>query len=342
LTRILHVTECYAGGVSRAINTVVDLTPQFEHHLLWSGDEAPSESFGFASVSELSSGFSARVRDVRLTVSRVKPDVVHAHSSWGGVYSRVWPIGSPVIYQPHCYKFDDPESSTIGRKFFRFAERALSRNASAVAVLSAHEDRLARSLDKRVPIYFVPNVPTLSPSTTTNLGDIEEIVMIGRVSRQKDPGFFAEVARNVRRALPSVSFRWIGDGTTLDREPLDREQIAVSGWLNAEDLTATLSRPVVYFHSARYEGFPLSVLDAAALRLPIVARAIPALEGTALRQVVTVQEAADALIAVCTNPSERELAVQGGQELIAVMNRTSQAEALKRMYSEVGARVAVS
>src|SRR5690606_21122555 len=49
-TRILHVTQVYAGGISRAITSLVDLSPEVEHHLLWAGNEEPASDVPYASV----------------------------------------------------------------------------------------------------------------------------------------------------------------------------------------------------------------------------------------------------------------------------------------------------
>ena len=105
--RILHVTECFGAGVGRAVKLRAQALPQAEHHLLWTGEETPTSS-QWASTTELPASDLSRIRATALTTRQVNPDIVHAHSSWAGVYARVGVFGRPVVYEPHCFKFDDP------------------------------------------------------------------------------------------------------------------------------------------------------------------------------------------------------------------------------------------
>ncbi|WP_082500628.1 glycosyltransferase [Agreia sp. Leaf244] len=334
--RILHVTECHAGGISRAIETAVRLTPDNEHHLLWSGKEEPAADGNYASITPLPSSLVARTLAVRRTVNRLQPDVVHAHSSWAGLYTRLLPFGRGVIYQPHGYKFTDSESGRLPRFIFRVVEKFLAPRSAGIAVLSPHEDRLAKSLNARVTRYFIPNAPTMDVREYRATGDaLADVVMIGRVCSQKDPVFFADVAREVRRQVPDVRFRWIGDGPSEARQILESTGIEVTGWLNKREVAAALDLPAIYFHSARYEGFPLSLLDAAARRVPIVARRIAAFEGTPILQVDDVSSAARQISLVLTDQQERHEATAAGQELLSSMNSERQAAALKSMYLSI-------
>ena len=52
----------------------------------------------------------------------------------------------------------------------------------------------------------------------------------------------------------------------------------MTGWLSRSQALGWLASADVYVHTAAWEGLPVSVLEAAALGLPIVARRIPALE----------------------------------------------------------------
>ena len=131
--RILHVTECFGAGVGRAVKLRAQALPQAEHHLLWTGEETPASS-QWASTTELPASDLSRIRATTLTTRQVNPDIVHAHSSWAGVYARVGVFGRPVVYEPHCFKFDDPSLRRPVSGAFRLAERLLmARTATAGA-----------------------------------------------------------------------------------------------------------------------------------------------------------------------------------------------------------------
>lgn len=337
---MLHVTECYAGGISRAILAAIKLTPDVEHHLLWSGDETPPVDGPFATVTSLPRSLPGAVRRVGDVVRRLRPDVVHAHSSWAGFFTRARDLGTPVVYQPHCYKFDDLGQPAVMRHAYRLAEKALAPRANQTLVLSPHEDKLAKSLHRRAKTVFLPNVASASPDAehpATNFQCGRDVIMIGRLTKQKDPAFFADVARIVTSQLSDVSFRWIGDGEEKDRRLLTASGVEVSGWLDAEDLRRELSRPSLYLHSAHYEGFPLSVIDAAVFEHPVIARDIPALAGFGVPVASTAAEVASlAVEALETGPAYQH-ACDAARRVSASMVPSRQREALRRVYDQAAA-----
>ncbi|GAA3655645.1 glycosyltransferase [Microbacterium marinilacus] len=336
--RILHVTECYAGGVSRAIETIVRLTPEAEHHLLWRGDEEPADAFPYASRHDLPEFIPNAISRVKAAVDDVKPDLVYAHSSWAGVFTRAVRLPSPVVYAPHCYKFDDVSLAAPLRVAFRLAERALAPRTARTVVLSPHEEALAHSLGREVATHYVPNIATLEPDEThpaTGFETARDVIMIGRLSNQKDPAFFADVARIVRAQRPDVTFRWIGDGEDDRRALLEDAGVEITGWVNGEALAAELSRPSLYFHTAIYEGFPLSVLDAAAFEHPVAARGIPAFDELGIPQADSAEAAAVLVLDILEGNEALGRATEASRRLRATMNGDAQRRSLQELFAAV-------
>jgi glycosyltransferase involved in cell wall biosynthesis len=54
--------------------------------------------------------------------------------------------------------------------------------------------------------------------------------------------------------------------------------VHVTGWLPRADALSLLATAHVYLHTAAWEGSPITLLEAADLRVPVVARSIPALD----------------------------------------------------------------
>jgi glycosyltransferase involved in cell wall biosynthesis len=333
--RILHVTECWAGGVSRAIERIAAVTPEYEHHLAWAGEEAPDAS-RFASTARFGRGHVANMRAVRAAIRRIRPDVVHAHSSWAGLYTRLLgSLGVPVVYEPHCYKFDDPALNPAGRLLIAAAEKALARRTAAFAVLSRHEQRLTEKLSPDARTTLIPNAPHLSPRAEDGDPPLRAVAMIGRLAPQKDPLFFLEAALTLRARFPQLRFVWIGDGDPRLRSALERAGVRVTGWLDPAGIERELAPGTAYLHSASYEGFPLAVLDAAALGLPIVARSIPALEGTPLTTRATAEGCAAAIELLIEHPEARRRARAASRALRTTMTAEHQSTQLKELYSSV-------
>ena len=329
----LHVTECFSTGVSRAIRAAVAALPEWEHHLLACGDDDPSRD-GFVTVEQLPMGAARRIAVVNRRVRSLRPDLVHAHSSWAGVYARAAALPVPVIYQPHGYRVNDPDLPRAPRLAVMGAERLLGRNTDMVLALSQQEMRWARKLSPGAKAVMVPNAPTL-PDCPDGADDEREpvVVMSGRVSVQKDPAFFAALAERVGKQRGDVKFRWLGG---RDDEPLartlSRAGVVVTGWLSSEAIARELRHAAVYMHTATYEGFPLSVLDALACRTPVVVRDIAAFDGVGLVQVSTVEQAASAVFDILDGGPLLAQTRQRGEQVLASMNAGAQQRALQEAY----------
>ena len=139
-------------------------------------------------------------------------------------------------------------------------------------------------MSRRLPVIEIPNVPTVPPGperTSPRPDGISRLAMVGRIAPQKDPRFYADAVGALRESGVVIEAVWIGDGEGALRRLLAEAGIRVTGWLSPARVRDLL-HGAVYVHSARYEGFPLSLLDAAACGAPIVARRIAAVEHTDL------------------------------------------------------------
>ena len=333
--RVLHVTECYEAGTGHVINTISAITPEFDHHLLYCGSDNPAELGHFRSTRRFRENPLHRWQDVRTAVTELNPDVIHAHSTWAGVYTRVVPLGRPVIYQPHCYVFEDPERSAVARRVYRVAERLMGRRTAAVIAVSRHERLLSADLSPGIFTTFIPNRPTvaiaeeLSSRSATGFGPV---VTIGRIVPQKAPDFFAAVAKYARDKAPGLEFIWIGDGDTDARQGLEARGVRVTGWLDAEGVCKELDRSGAYLHTAAYEGFPLSVVNAAARRVPIVVRRIPAFDGSGLETFTEPEHAAALIFRLRTDPDYRSATVLRSEKLLTECDEAAVAIQFTQAY----------
>lgn len=299
---VLHVVESFGAGVAYALTRYVDSTPELEHHLLKASRRervSPSELDRFATVSVFPRGLSS-IGALRRAIQRVRPDVIHAHSSWAGAIARLGtPRGGPrIVYTPHCFAFERTDVHVGLRALFWAAEWVFAQRTDAVLACSSREAELGRTLGVSTVVH-VPNVAdidSLLPAAMANRGSeaslteapsgpaassprsaADGVVMVGRLAPQKDPDFFIEVARLVWETRPNTRFTWIGDGDVERRQRLESAGITVTGWLDHSATAVALAEASVYVHSAAWEGFPISLLEAHAAGLAVVARRISAL-----------------------------------------------------------------
>lgn len=343
MAKILHVTECHDGGVSRAIRKLVELTSQHSHYLLIHGSDAESPPSALETKRFQSAGTLGRTFELKKAVSDLQPDFVHLHSSWAGAYGRLIRLGPKIIYQPHCYKFDDPNLARPKRWLYKFAEKILSFRSNATVVLSPHERNLSLGLNSNAQCFYVPNVPSCGASTPSqnvtdgSLRDAKCVIMVGRICSQKDPSFYGEVARlaGTNPTLRNWVFRWVGDGETEFKHALEAEGVKVSGWKSGVELLSELDAADYYVHSAAYEGFPISILDAAARGLPVIARAIDALVGSEAYLVATPADVVNALEKAELEDGFRSMLSSRSSSMLDTRNEKNQENAWLDVYSNL-------
>lgn len=282
MTRVLHVTESYGGGVAYAIARYIQNTPHVEHHVLAAVRDAadPGDHAVGASLSRLPAHPVRAIAAIRRTVAAVRPDFVHAHSSIAGALCRVSMLNRParpLVYTPHCYAFERTDVARPVRVFFRTAERVLAVNTGILAACSEREATLSRELGHST-VCLVPNVSGLEPGRKAASGDPAPPVVSagGRLTAQKDPAFFLEAQQRLAPHLPQVRWRWVGGGDEAWAARLRESGIEVTGWLPPPEYAAKISESAVYLHTARWEGFPLAVLEAVQLGVPVLVRPINA------------------------------------------------------------------
>uniref|UniRef100_A0A5Q5CD34 Glycosyl transferase, group 1 n=1 Tax=Mycobacterium sp. (strain JLS) TaxID=164757 RepID=A0A5Q5CD34_MYCSJ len=347
---VVHVTESFASGTAAAIRDYARNYPSGEHHLVYArraeAAVSPAEFAGFTGVTELPDGHLARLRFLRRYAEDLSgPVVIHAHSSKGGVYARVALRRSarrPIVYSPHCYAFERRDVGMPVRAAFRAAEWALSLNTSCYGVCSPREAALSRWPMTKPRVVTVPNVA--GPCAVPSGGESASVTPLcvvgnGRLGPQKDPEFFADAVAHARVAHPELRAVWIGDGDPKYAQYLADRGVEVTGWLPRAQALAELARGDVYLHTAAWEGLPISILEADAAGLPIVARAMPYLDGLPMPLTVAVPTDFAEVLSRLGTAGARGAARDATRVTLADNCDGSQQVALKELYGPyAGAR----
>lgn len=342
---VLHVVESLSSGVATALEDYVRSTPEYRHVILshrrqeaQTGDAL--DQLASASLA-LPGGHLARMRAIRRQLRWLSPSIVHAHSSLAGLYTRLG-AGSwrrLVVYTPHCYAFERTDVPFLLRAGFWLVEAAMSRTGGYVAASSPREAELARRLGRRTSVVYVPCAPRIGPIERPGAGPDRgqglRVMTVGRLAPQKDPDFFARAARASRATAADTRWIWVGGGRPAYERLLRAAGVEVTGWLTREDSLRWLSTADVYVHTAAWEATGLTILEAAALGLPVLARAIPATRSLGLSGLSETPE--DLARAVHEAADERVRAqLQAQSRLLLERHRpTQQRQALRSAYELV-------
>ncbi|MCQ2001775.1 glycosyltransferase [Arthrobacter zhaoxinii] len=282
--RVLHVVESYGGGVATALAQYAAATPSVEHHLLRTerpGDFVDGgELAQFKSVEDLPGNPAKAWWTIRRTVKALNPDVVHAHSSLAGAYVRTSVKASrnlSVIYTPHGYAFERKDIPVSLRRVYQTIERVLARNTTSYAACSPREAELSQFPGFAGAVVHVPNVATDDVEKIMHEaphGSAMEVVSVGRLTPARDPHFFAEVVRTVQEDGPEVEFTWVGGGDIEYISTLQELGVHVTGWLSRKEAMAYIAGADAHLHTASWDGFPMVLLEANAMRVPSLVRDI--------------------------------------------------------------------
>lgn len=341
--KVLVVAECYEAGTGAAIESIATEMTEVEFHLLWSGDGKSLSLARFASAHRMSSSVPGRVKQVRQLARALGVDIVHAHSSWAGLYARVLSSEVPVVYQPHGFSFANRSLSAPGRLVGKAMERLLAHRAQVIVAVSGAEAKAARGLGLNADrVRLVPNSSMLTGpdrlSDSGFRGAVPTIVMIGRLAPEKDPPFFVELARRSAGRDLSFHFVWIGDGQSQVSSLLTAAGVEVTGWLGRDALSEHLGRAFAYVHTAVAEGFPISVLDAAAFGIPILARPLAALSEAGLPTYESPDEFLDELGLLYSHGARYRERQRASAQLKERYSRAAQAADMRDVYSFVAGR----
>jgi glycosyltransferase involved in cell wall biosynthesis len=347
---ILHVVEALGSGVTTALEDYLRSAPGYVHVVLgWrrqraqTGDELARLAAG---VLPLPPGRLAQFLAVRRWVEELRPDIVHAHSSYAGLYVRLLPkrLAGAVVYTPHGFSFERRDIPAPLRGGFWLAEAALSLRGACVAAVGPREAELARRLPGGQRVVHVPNVIRLvqpvEPPEAAELGAVDagsapylRLATLGRITPAKDPAFFRRLVVLGRDLGLPLRWIWVGGGAPADEQALRDAGVLVTGWTSRARALGWLATADVYVHTAAWEGAPVSVLEAAALGLPVVARHNPALAALGLSALCATPEALIEAVRGLLDDRRRADLREHGERLLRRHRPEAQRGALERVYA---------
>jgi glycosyltransferase involved in cell wall biosynthesis len=307
----------------------------------------------------------ASYRQIRQTLRRFRPDVVHTHSAKGGMLGRpaAWSLGVPaVIHTVHGAPFH-PYQGRGARLFFQACERWASKRCHAiVSVADAMTDLMVSAgiapREKFTTVYSGMEIEPFLQSAEhrdrvrRELGYGPEHVVIGKIARLfklKGHDDVIRAARSVIDAAPNVRFLLVGDGIFRDRL---QEQIAAAGLsehfrftglVPPERIPELISAMDIVVHASLREGLARVLPQALISGKPVVSYDV---DGA--REVVIsgetgflipprdVDELSERLRQLAADPAMRDRMGQEGRKRFAdVFRHEHMTEQLRQLYEDV-------
>ena len=224
------------------------------------------------------------VADLARILDRVRPDIVHAHSSKAGAVARLAKLpgrNARVLYTPHGFAFAGHFRFRAERRAYRAVEQGLGRLTDRVVCVCQAEARLARLVIAPDRVRVVYNgVPDRGEGPAT--AAIESLARRGPVISalglmRAGKGFetLIDAMPDVIAQHPLAQVAIWGDGP---EQPALRERARMLGLTetihflgSAADPVAALRGSTVFAMPSWRESFPYVVLEAMSAGVPVVA-----------------------------------------------------------------------
>jgi len=309
--KILIVSEPGVNGVFRYVEALCDylLSQGVELHFAYSdvrgSDRLPLlvNRVTAAGGATLNLRVDSRptLRDFRALfqlwklVRRVRPDVIHSHSSKAGGLARLLPllgIRTSQYYQPHAYRGLQPDAGPFV-SIFNLAESLLGRTGRTVNISTDEQAFAVNRLGiARERTLLVPNgidcrrfhsaTPEGKRSLRQKFGLPPGAAVLGTVCRssnQKDPLTLYRAFDLALKTCPNLFLLHIGEGeldgeieTLIDELGVRSRVVRLPYLQNTVEAYQAVDGFIL---TCRYEGFSLAALEAIASNLPIVISEAP-------------------------------------------------------------------
>lgn len=347
--RVLHVVQA-AGGVNRYIQMLIKYmdSNRFEHILACSQDyhevdykNSPVFLEKIEMHREIGWNDINAIIAVRKVIRKYKPDVVYAHSSKAGAIARIANIGMKnlCLYNPHGWAFN-MDCSPTRKRLYALIEKIEAMFCDKIICISDAEKLSA--LEKRIcgeeklkVIYNGVDIEAyekephgkIKRSDLAIPEDATVVGMVGRISPQKAPDVFVEMARLIREKKPDTHFIIVGTGEK--RDEIER-YIHDNGLESNFHITGWVENPMSYIELfdiacllSRWEGFGLVLPEYMMAGKPIVATNVDAIpniiqtgENGILVECNDPKGASDAVIKLCDDVALRSKILEKATECV--------------------------
>lgn len=230
------------------------------------GSDLPARVFGFA-------------RRAAAAASAIDFDLIHAHdwmTALAGLEIRAR-TGKPLVFHVHSLGFD--RAGRHEQDWIHKLECRILREADLVITVSHYTRGIAlrhygAPPDKTVVVHN--GIAPITPFRTPKPFPGKLVVFLGRLTGQKGPDHFLEIARQVLVARPKVRFAMAGRGRQLHRLMASARRLGIhhafhfTGFLNRQKVHHLFSMADAYCMPSNSEPFGLSALEAAQFGVPVV------------------------------------------------------------------------
>ena len=214
--------------------------------------------------------------EIRKQLKTIKPDLVATHSSKAGIVGRLaaWSLRIPTVFTAHGWAFTDGVGG-LKQLVYRMVEKAIGSITDGVITVSHYDYQLAlerqvvskkklRAIHNGVPDIGRESVPEKEPPI---------LIMVARFAEPKQQSALLDALQEVKGKEWRL---WlVGAGPSLQSAKEQAATLGLDGRVDffgeREDVANLLASSQMFVLLSKWEGLPISILEAMRSGLPIVA-----------------------------------------------------------------------
>lgn len=278
-------------------------------------------------------------------------DIIHAHD-WltypAGIAAKLV-SGKPLIVHVHATDFDrsggnvNPDVFAIEKQGMQLADKVITvSNLTRKIVIEKYDV----DPEKVITVYNAVEPVAIKENLITDRPFNEKIVtFLGRITMQKGPEYFIEVAHKVLQRMDNVRFVMAGSGDMMNKMIARAAKLKImdkfhfTGFLSGDDVYRMFYMSDVYVMPSISEPFGISPLEAMQSNVPVI---ISHQSGVAeiLNHAVKVDfwdinAMADAIYGILNYPALHTMFTKHGKIEVEGLKWETSAQKVKEVYDMV-------
>lgn len=231
------------------------------------------------------------LRDIKALISvykivkKERPNLIHCHSTKGGVIGRIvgYLLNINVLHTPQAFSFLST-NNVFKKRIYLVLEKLFKFKNSYLLASSNSERKLAiqkvKYLSNQVLLFnnSIEPLDNISELTIKKTWPDEYICTVGRPSFQKNIELMIKVLQEVNKTkythLVIMGVGYHSDKLSIVQKLIKElnleSAVTLLNWTSRENVFNIIMGSKLYVSTARYEGLPYSVIEALALSKPCI------------------------------------------------------------------------
>jgi glycosyltransferase involved in cell wall biosynthesis len=214
-------------------------------------------------------------KNIKNTIKKLQPDIIHAHDARASIMAALFYKDATIISHIHA-NHENMRNFCFKTILFNIFSKRISKILWVSQSALDNYKYKKNVVSKSVVLYNVINSNEIYEKIELDQNEYEnfDLIFLGRMTFQKNPLRLIKIIKKVKKAKENIKVALVGSGE-LDEQVKQsikdndlEENIQFFGFVNNPYKILNSSKMLIM--TSRYEGTPMSALEAFALGKPII------------------------------------------------------------------------